>query len=202
MTSDRSVPMWTSSDSGDDPAFMDLVTRIISGELHAKSVDEARTIRIDNWFDHKWLNYSGKGRVAFGWFTGMRVDRDTALDEFHQPQKTFPPFSPDRIVEERCFERGRIGSYSPAPNASLIHSRVRAHSNTNLHRRVSTFSGSALYVWFSSNSRLNGRGSMMVYRADSDNVTSWYSSFSSGPKWAVHQTKGIGREQVRMWIDS
>ena len=41
---------------------MNQVARAISGELEVRAFHEVFVIRIDNWFDHKWLNFSGKGR--------------------------------------------------------------------------------------------------------------------------------------------
>ena len=63
----------------DDPQFIELVSRAVAGELDAKTVHGLFVIRIDNWFDHKWLNFSGIGRVAFGQYMGTWFDRDTAL---------------------------------------------------------------------------------------------------------------------------
>jgi hypothetical protein len=36
----------------DDPQFMELVSRAVTGELAAKTVHGLFLIRIDNWFDH------------------------------------------------------------------------------------------------------------------------------------------------------
>lgn len=77
----------------DDPEFIELVRRVIAGLLTANPVEEVFVVRIDNWFDDKWLNFSGIGRVRFDDF---RIDIDTALDEFRQEKVTFPPFNPNR----------------------------------------------------------------------------------------------------------
>ncbi len=186
----------------DDPEFIDLVRRAVSGALKATPVQEVFVIRIDNGFDRKWLGFFGIGRVAFGWYTGIWYNPDTALDEFRQIKTTFPPFVPNRVVEQHCFIREEDGSYSLDPNAPLVHSLVRAPSNRNLHRRIGAFGGSNLFVWFSSKTRQNGRGSLMVYRANGGSVTSWYSSFSRKPEWRLFQVEGIGREQLRIWIEA
>jgi hypothetical protein len=180
----------------DDPGFLDLICRAITAELEVKTAQEVFVIRIDNWFDHKWLNFSGIGRVAFN-NAGSKYIADTALDEFHQKKATFPPFSPKRVVAEHSFTRAEDGSYSLAPAAPLVHSQKRASSCWNLHRRIANFSGSALFVWFSSNTDVNHRGSLMVYRANGNRVTSWYSSFSKEREWRLLRTEGIGREQLR-----
>ena len=69
----------------DDPRFIDVVGRAVSAELETKPVHGLFVIRIDNWFDHKWLNFSGIGRVLFGQqYMGVPWGRDTALDEFRR----------------------------------------------------------------------------------------------------------------------
>ena len=198
----RRIALELSSDSNDDPEFVPLVCRVVSGELEAKAVQEVFMIRIDNWFDHKWLNFSGIGRVAYGHYTGFSYDPDTSLDEFRQDKKTFPPFTPERVIREHCFVRDETGSYSLDGNAPLIHSQVRAESARNLHRRIRDFSGSALFVWFSSRTLPNRRGSLMIYRSSGGRITSWYSSFSREAAWEVVQTDGIGRKQLEAWTQT
>jgi hypothetical protein len=68
------------SGGNDASEFLALVTRAVSGELEAEPVQEVFMIRIDNWFDHKWLNFSGIGRVPFGWNTGMSYNPDALKD--------------------------------------------------------------------------------------------------------------------------
>jgi hypothetical protein len=188
-------------DLNDDTGFMDLAGRAVSGELEDRAVREVFIIRIDNWFDRKWLNFSGKGRVPFRWDTGLSFyNPDTAIDEFRQVKKTFPPFAPDRVIGEYGFVREGDESYSPDRNARLVHRQVRARSSLNLHRRVAAFSESALFVWFSSQTRVNGHGSLLVYRANGSAVTSWYASFSKAVEWKLLQVEGIGRERLRTWL--
>lgn len=69
----------------DDPQFVGLLTRIISKLVNASFPEQIFVMKIDNWFDHKWLNFSGIGSVGFFW--GMNAP-DTALDEFRQDKVT------------------------------------------------------------------------------------------------------------------
>jgi len=195
----RLMPLEIPSHPNDDPLFIDLACRAIAAELQGKAAQEVFVIRIDNWFDHKWLNFSGIGRVGFRW--NVPNGPDTALDEFRQGKATFPPFSPNRVVEEHRFQRGENGSYSLVKDAPLVHSQTRASSCWNLHRRIANFSGSALFAWFSSKTDANRRGSLMVYRANGPEVTSWYSSFAKESEWRILRTEGIGREELRAWIE-
>jgi hypothetical protein len=185
--------------SNDDPQFLDLVRRAVAAELQVKAAQEAFFIRIDNWFDRKWLNFSGIGRVGF-WNAGFSGISDTALDEFRQKKATFPPFSPNRVIAEHVFMRAEDGSYSVAQDAPLVHSQMRGSSCRNLHRRISNFSSSALFAWFSSKTGSNLHGSLMVYRVNGARVTCWYSSFSKEREWRLLRTEGIGRERLRAWI--
>src|SRR5829696_2437383 len=75
----------------DDPEFVELVKHVIAGCVHDGFPRTIIVIKIDNWFDHKWLGFSGKGRVGFGFHGDYLVDMDTALDEFRQDQITLPP---------------------------------------------------------------------------------------------------------------
>lgn len=96
----------------DDPQFVELVSRTISGLASEKCPEKVFVVRIENWFDQKWLNFSGVGRVGF--FEDWRLEVDTALEEFRQDQTTLPPFSPKRVIEEYCFLRDKDGDYQPS----------------------------------------------------------------------------------------
>lgn len=81
---------------GEDEQSMQILRHTIAGELEVKPVHGLFVIRIDNWFDHRWRNFSGKGRVGYGHYTGLAAydPDDTSLDAFHRDgrQSTFPPF--------------------------------------------------------------------------------------------------------------
>ncbi len=184
----------------DDPQFVELVSHVISSCINDSAPEEIFVMKIDNWFDHKWLNFSGKGRVGFFWSLHPS-DPDTALDAFHQDKITFPPFTPKRVIEEYYFLRDEGGVYSPSTRAPYIHERKLAPSSKNLHRRVADFAGSAIFIWFSSNTKSNGRGSIMVYEARGSRVHTWYVAFSKDEEWRVVQTRGITREQVQSFME-
>ena len=52
----------------DDPEFVELVKHVIAGCVNDEFPRTIIVIKIDNWFDHKWLGFSGKGRVGFGFY--------------------------------------------------------------------------------------------------------------------------------------
>jgi len=80
-----------------DSDFIRLVSSIVEHTINQIRPVEVFIIQIDNWFDHKWLEFSGKGIVYFD-SSGLRGSVDAALDEFRQDKITFPPFTPNRVV--------------------------------------------------------------------------------------------------------
>jgi hypothetical protein len=82
-----------------------------------------------------------------------------------------------------------------------VHKRKLAPSAYNLHKRVSDFAKSAVFIWWSSNTKPNGRGSLMLYDATGLDVHTWYASFSRNDRWNVVQTKGIAKEQIASLIE-
>ena len=189
------------TNASDDAKFVELVVRLISELVNSTSPEQVFFIKIDNWFDHKWLKFSGKGRVGFGFFGDYLIDMDTALDEFRQDQITFPPFSPKRVVEQYYFLRGHNGNYAFPKRAPLVHQRILRPSSENLHKRVVDFAGSALFVWLSSNTEANGRGSFMVYQVRDNQVETWYVNMARAEgQWRLLKTKGIAATQVQSLI--
>jgi hypothetical protein len=191
------------TNDSDDATFVDLIGRIASELVDSSSPEQLFLIKIDNWFDHKWLKFSGKGRVGFGFFEDYLVgmDMDTALDEFRQDQVTFPPFSPRRVIEQYYFLRGDNGNYTFPKRAPLVHQRILRHSSDNLHKRVVDFAGSAIFVWLSSNTEANGRGSFMVYQVQDGEVQTWYVNLTKARgEWRLLKTKGIAPSEVQSLI--
>jgi hypothetical protein len=188
----------------DDPEFVELVKRVIAGCINDGFPKTIIAIKIDNWFDHKWLGFSGKGRVGFGFFGDYLVgmDMDTALDEFRQDQITLPPFSPRRVIEEYYFQRDDSGAYSARNPRPYLHERKLAPSSQNLHKRIVDRIDSAILVWFSSNTKQNLRGSIMIYEVKGNDVYPWYAELAKEECWRVLQTKGITPDQVQSLIES
>src|ERR1017187_9339315 len=71
---------------------------------------------------------------------------DTVKAESYQEKLTFPPFTPNRVVEQ--FSYVRVGDdYTESPLPVLPHRTARKPSEANLRRRVEDFSRSACFVW-------------------------------------------------------
>ncbi len=184
------------SGTTDDNDFIELVNAIICGQLVRFSPEQLWVIHIDNWFDHKWLRFSGNGAVP----SDIPVDRYYSVKEqFYQEKITFPPFSPNRILAQWSYVRAGEG-YIESPLPSLPHKTERQPSATNLNRRIAEFSHSACLIWYSANTLKNGRGSLMIYEVKDETVTSWFASFARHHRWQIDQTKGINKEDVQTLI--
>ena len=98
------MPIKVVSGETDDPQFITLLNSLVRGLIKEDSPHELWIIEIDNWFDHKWLRFSGIGTVDFQ-FSAFMKRFDAALDEFHQDKVTFPPFNPNRVLGQWSFVR-------------------------------------------------------------------------------------------------
>lgn len=176
----------------DDPAFIKLVECVISSLDRKLDPEDVFVIEVKNWFDHKWLNYSGRTLVPFPVrgvgmpSSGVFPSRiHTALTDSYQEQITFPPFNRHRIISQDCW------SHDSSSLAPLIHRKRRRHSCWNLHRRVVDFADSAFFVWFSSGTLINDQASLMMYSVSNRKVETWYVSLKKSDTWTVYRTKGI-----------
>lgn len=182
--------------SSDDPVFLTALNGMLANLVDAHRPNEVHFFRIDRWFDHKWLGYSGIARVAFDGLRGM----DTALDAVWREKLTFPPFNPNRVLEQISFERIN-NAYRRDDSARTIHRPLRSHSAKNLQNRVAEFTQSGLFVWFSSDTRLLDQASVMSYAVEGDTAGSWFASFRRKEDlWRVHRVKGIDKDEVQVWF--
>src|SRR5215217_6957356 len=121
----------TELEPSDDPLFLNKVDALVTALIRRCVPDELYLIRVDDWFDHKWLGYSGRGRVRFD-----VAPLEVALDELSQDRLTFPPFTPKRIVTEHYFVRTTKGHFQEQASPQRVHRWRLEHSARNLHRRV------------------------------------------------------------------
>ena len=177
----------------DDPYFITLLNSLLSGLAKNKAADGIWIIHIDNWFDDKWLRFSGIGSVHFQ-FPAYMNRNDAALDEFFQDKVTFPPFAPKRVIAQWSF--ARVGEKFVEVPSQVPHRSERHRSKANLQRRVQDFSQSGCFVWYSGNTVANGRGSVMVYIVVAGQVQCWFASFKRQQDWKLQATNGISREDV------
>jgi hypothetical protein len=194
------MPVQVAAGETDDPRFITLLNSLVRGLLKAATPQELWIIQIDNWFDHKWLRFSGIGTVDFK-FPAFMNRYDGALDEFYQDKLTFPPFTPNRVLGQWSFVRVE-DHYVEAALRALPHPSEKQPSEANLHRRVDAFSRSACFVWYSAKTLANGRASVMVYSVAGDQVEAWFAAFDRERSWKLHATKGARREDVQHLLNT
>ena len=180
----------------DDRTFLTAVSGLLASLVKQFGPDRVCAIRLNKWFDHKWLGYSGKGRVNFPY--GYPYI-DTALDEHFQQKLTLPPFNPKQVVAEHHWRRTGKG-YSRLAQPKPVHPRILEHSSANLHRRISDRWASVVFMWFSSNTASNEQGSVMVYTLTTQGQWTWYASCARARGWRIDRVKGTTREEVQQWF--
>jgi hypothetical protein len=191
------VPVNIAIDNSDDFGFIETLNAVVSGVVATHVPQHVWIVRIDNWFDHKWLKFSGHGAVA----SNIPIDRwDTVKATFYRDKITLPPFNPNRVISQCSYLRSGNG-YSEVPLPYLPHSTERQHSNENLHRQVQNLTDSAAFIWFSGNTVANGRGSVMVYNVTGDSVECWFAAFKREQcSWKLAGTKGVSRTYVESLV--
>lgn len=173
------------SDPDDDPGFTELIARLIEGAVTVHRPEDFRVFKIDNWFDHKWLGFSGKVIGAVGvWQEGL----------------TIPPFVANRIVHRwhyRVDDDG--GPRLLGPGADIHH---RGWSARNLQRRVGLIAPASALFWYSGNSLATGRGSLMGYVPVEGDLWAWFLAFARDGSWKVARRKNIHPYEIRAFEEA
>jgi hypothetical protein len=182
----------------DDPGFVSLLESMIMNLLKESATEEVYVFQLNNWFDHKWLNYSGQGVLSGE--DDEQADQ-VKLTEFHKKRITIPAFNPKRIILQKYYRKNKDNNYREAPLPREIHRKQR--SQQNLHRPIADQSDSAIFIWYSANTIRNQRGSLMVYLIQEDQVETWYASFLiENKQWKIKQAKGKSLEAVeKLMVD-
>lgn len=155
--------------------FVAIVERVLNNTLELHHPDEAYVVLIDNWFDHKWLEFNSNknDNDASGWRLKLML----------------PSFDPSRVLNESYFD-GRTSSL-------LLY---EASSSKPLHigisrRSVGEISSSGVFVWYSNTSEKSDQGSLMVYLSNAGRGSAWYASFRKNTSWHVGNLKGISKRE-------
>ena len=181
------------ADKDDAEEFVEIVNKLMSRTIFQWGIDEIMNIKIKNWFDHKWLNYSGKKIIHF---ENTQHPDKIALTHDWKKRITFPPFNPNRVLSEQFFRKRPTGNRQ---FEKVLHKQQR--STDNQLNLVSNKTKNGLYVWYSSNSHVNGQGSLMMYRVDNEKVETWYASIVKKDGWKIGQTKGIGKNELQSMLE-
>jgi hypothetical protein len=181
----------------DDRTFLTALNGLLARLVSVFEPERVCAIRLNKWFDHKWLGYSGKGRVDFPY--GYPYI-ETALDEQFQSKLTLPPFNPKQVIAEFHWAKNQGHNYSKVTKPDYAHRRIIEHSSSNLHRRISDRWSSVVFMWFSSNTASNEHGSVMVYVLTPQVQSTWYASFKESGGWRVDRVKGMPKEKLQEWF--
>jgi hypothetical protein len=193
------MPIRFESGLTDDNDFVLVVRAIVEGVLARHAPKFAWVIQVDNWFDHKWLRFSGNGSVANPHFArimpgdSLAVRFDSVKAEFNQSKVTIPPFSPNRILGQWPFIRFD-NEYREFPLKDAPHPWEKERSAANLHRGAAREDTG--FFWYSGNTLKNDRGSLMTYLSQGREVGCWYAEFIRQEKWRLGRTKEINREEI------
>ncbi len=169
------------SDENDDPAFVRTVQSTVAFYLRNRVPNYIAIIKVDHWFDFKWRQFSHKIFGALG------IWRETLR---------FPPFHPNRIVEEFHFEINGEG-YERIERYLHVFQPSSENAQHKLRRNQ------AVYVWFSGGTKGGNQASLMIYDFPDKTQYSWYASFIRGSDhddWRIRKTEGISKAELGMII--
>lgn len=187
--------MYIKNTESDDGQFIKIISKMFSDMAMRFRVDELYLTRVDNWFDHKWLGFSGK--LLFELETGMDISISQTQPIWKGGKDvTLPPFSPNRIEGQWHYKISREQD-SLILTTKQLHSLCQKNSSENLQSRVLDTCPCGLLLWFSSNTKKNRRGSILVYHTHDESVFTWYVAFEKHEKWKVLKTKNINTDSVR-----
>ena len=169
------------AEEGDAEDFRKSVEGIVCGVCRAYAPDELMLVRIENWFDRKWVGFSGKLHGSVG---------------IWKQDLTVPPFVPSRVCWQHRYSRaGNSKDYEitlPGPNLH-ISTKVAAAKNRFLPKVAP---GMAL-VWFSSNSERNEKAALMAYIPVGNEYWVWYAGYRRNGAWKPGQLLGISIDELR-----
>lgn len=171
----------------DDREFMQFVSRLIAGAVARHRPSDLLIYRINNWFDHKWLGFSGRAVGALGiWCRRL----------------TIPPFVSNRVIRGWHYQRDEVGdNYSEIGSPPDVHHR--GSSAANLTRGIEKVVPNTALFWFSGNTAKTGRGSLMAYIPVPDQeLWPWYLAFVRDGDWKIDRRKGIHPYEIRAFEGS
>jgi len=189
-------------DGNPDREFLEIVDTVADHTMNEMDCRDLFLVQIDNWFDHKWLGFSGMGRVPSPLsFLSMMPANTAQKDRFYSVPASFwkktitlPPFTPNRILSQMHFQRSHSGGFIRCESLLPQQKEKSKRGSVNLARRIQEISDSGVFLWYSSNALQNGAASILIYISTENGVWPIFVSFRFNAGWRVHLTKGIPRE--------
>jgi len=164
----------------DNPNFISNIETIIRDRINKWKPRDLYLTRIDNWFDDKWIKFSG---------TVMHEISIWKLEKV-----TVPPFHPNR-VESSDFYSQDNGDYKKQEIDKPLH--IFQQSTNNLKRKIANFTDNGLFIWYSGNSETNNKGTLMCYLVKDTDCFTFYISLTGDKNWNVHKTNGIPSKEIQ-----
>jgi hypothetical protein len=186
------VTGFTSTQQGDSTDFLRKARSLVVGVARDYEPERLYVIRIDNWFGPKWMRFAGKISVGKHFYAGI-----------HKVTLHVPPFVPHRVVAERVFAGP---DYDETVARQPLH--IECASMMALTRRIADVDKEAAFVWFSGQSEVRGRGSIMVYlpiaststtsrRRERRQTGAFYVGLSEHQLgWELAMLRGVSRGEV------
>lgn len=165
--------------NGDDIEFLALANRITMAFANEFSPKRLIVVRIDNWFDFKWLTFSGLIHQHVG---------------FWNKKLTVPAFNPNRVLEEHHYLNAG-SSWEPIQPKTLVHRKVPAGEGVS-RRFLDREFPDTLLIWISGQTKANGKGSYMAYVPTADGWWPWYAGMENHGDWKICGVRGIGRAEL------
>ena len=178
----------------DHPKFVAAMDRFIGALAALYDRPELYVVRIDDWFDHKWLHFAGKTKSIYA-HIGKRVVMRAPAVWKRKAKTTLPPFAPKRVVAQDHFAVGDT-HVEMADLQQPLHAQYKQPSHVNLNNKLLSVADSGLFLWLSSNSVVSGRARLLVHHTQWDKVGGWYDSFFKLDRWKLNRVKGAERDGV------
>ena len=163
----------------DDSEFLELVSHIAVQVIQRFHPVDVFLIRTDQWFDTKWLGFSGTILGALG-VTKRRF--------------TLPPFVPNRILSQAAYSLANETVFYQERQVSPLH--LLQPSRNNLTRFIDRITKSGVFVWFSGDTQQNTKGSLMIYTIANDSQSGWYASFHKANIWKINKVLGLSKNEL------
>jgi len=168
----------------DNPNFILNCEKIIQNRIKLWNPTDIFVNRIDNWFDEKWMKFSGTIMHEIAVWKG---------------EITVPPFHPNRVESSDLYKK-TTEQYVKIDNLKTLH--IFQESNNNLKRKITEFSNDGLFIWYSGNSKVNEVGTLMCYLVRESECQPFFITLSGKKEWNVSQTKGILRKEIQAIIET
>jgi hypothetical protein len=160
-------------DDLDDPAFLLLAQRIMNGAVEELKMRDVFVVRIDSWFDCKWLRWWSR----------------------KEEELRIPTFTPNRVRSEKRFIWDADKAvWAPGGLPRPLH--IRQPGRPWLAQPLDRFSRIAAFVWYSGNSATTKVGSLMLYASGADGYA-WYTSLKKSEQWVVADECQVTRRELK-----